>query len=142
MFSFLHKINSKKSSNNSRSTNNLNGLQADHPKAQNSKQSNKNADSSKDSHLTATSNLSPPIDLPKLKNEDNLLLPNHNHHHGSSTLSKFSLRKSFNLHQPAQPKSNFDRKSNLSLASFGSGYFTTGRRLDKKKSAASLGTLI
>ena len=37
-------------------------------------------------------------------------------------------------------KSRLDRKSNLSLASFGSGYFTTGRAYEhKKKSNSNLG---
>jgi hypothetical protein len=38
------------------------------------------------------------------------------------------------------PKNTFSRKSNLSLASIGSGYFTTGRFYEhKKRSSASLG---
>ena len=39
------------------------------------------------------------------------------------------------------PKSSFSRKSNLSLASLSSGYFTTGRFYDKKKSSPSLGEI-
>lgn len=38
--------------------------------------------------------------------------------------------------------SPFSRKSNLSLSSISSGYFTTGRFSDKKKASASLGAFL
>jgi hypothetical protein len=41
------------------------------------------------------------------------------------------------------PKSPFSRKTNLSLATFNSGYFTTGRFTDRKKNSSnSLGIFI
>ena len=132
MFSFLQKINSKKSSNTTASCNHLQATPADHLKS--SLPQNVKLNSS----LAATSSTLD-VDLAKFKNEDKSLMASKD---SGGSLSKFSLRKSFNLHQnnASLSKNNFDRKSHLSLASLGAGYFTTGRRFDKKKlSSTSLG---
>ena len=138
MFSFLQKINSKKAST---SCNQLQAPSNDHLKSSLPQNVKLNA---KDSHLSST--LDGSVDFNKYKNEDKSL--NGKNDGSAASLSKFSLRKSFNLHQSSNNsnnnnnnnKNNFERKSHLSLASLGSGYFTTGRRFDKKKlSSTSLG---
>jgi hypothetical protein len=136
MFSFLQKINSKKASS---SCNQLQLQPNDHLKSSLPQNSKLNA---KESHLTTSSTLDGVANLSKFKSEENSFMNDKDGKDGGAggSLSKFSLRKSFNLHQSNPSKNTFDRKSHLSLASLGSGYFTTGRRFDKKKpSANSLG---
>lgn len=136
MFSFLQKINSKKASS---SCNQLQLQPNDNLKSSLPQNAKLNA---KESHLTTSSTLDGVVNLSKFKSEENSLMNRKDGKDGGAggSLSKFSLRKSFNLHQSNPSKNTFDRKSHLSLASLGSGYFTTGRRFDKKKpSATSLG---
>jgi DNA-binding helix-hairpin-helix protein with protein kinase domain len=143
MFSFLQKINSKKASTSCNQLQSPSTPSNDHLKSSLPQNVKLNA---KDSHLSST--LEGNVDFNKYKTEDKSL--NGKNDGSAVSLSKFSLRKSFNLHQSSnsnnnnnnsnQSKNNFERKSHLSLASLGSGYFTTGRRFDKKKlSSTSLG---
>jgi hypothetical protein len=57
----------------------------------------------------------------------------YNHHHNQQDIES----------KPTKSSSRFSRKSNMSLTSLGSGYFTTGRFYEhKKKSNGSIGTFL
>ena len=121
MFSFLQKINPKKHHNG----------HSDHK----SNKDNKGKDT------ISTSSTLEAVDINTLDqiNNNNNAKQDNNNNVNDNINTTFSLRSKTNNQQAKSPKTHFSRKSNLSLASLSSGYFTTGR-FDKKKAAASLGT--
>ena len=120
MFSFLQKINPKKHHNG----------HSDHK----SNKDNKGKDT------ISTSSTLEAVDINTLDQINNNNAKQDNNNLNDNINTTFSLRSKTNNQQAKSPKTHFSRKSNLSLASLSSGYFTTGR-FDKKKAAASLGTL-
>lgn len=117
MFSFLQKINPKKHHNG----------HSDHK----SNKENKGKDTISTSSTLEAVDINTLDQINKNKQDNNDI-------NNDSLNTQFSLRSKANNQQAKSPKTHFSRKSNLSLASLSSGYFTTGR-FDKKKSAASLG---
>jgi hypothetical protein len=131
MFSFLHKINSKKNQIEQKSS------LAKHkgPICSNSTL-----------EAVDLANVNTKINENKFNGSNNgffTVLRKHHKNNNNNNIDKDTDSSSNLNNNKVTPKSPFNRKTNLSLATFNSGYFTTGRFTDKKKNSSnSLGTIL
>jgi hypothetical protein len=136
MFSFLNKINSKKSQHQQQQlqSNALNGTKESNRKASKLKSSECFSSSSAfDANVENYEHHRPASIIQSNRRNGLLSLTLRN---GQSSLKPKYDEEEENQKQFQNTKSPFSRKANLSLASISSGYFTTGR-LDKKKQVTS-----
>jgi hypothetical protein len=134
MFSFLNKINSKKSQHqlHQSQSNTFNGTKESNRKLSKLKSSECFSSSSGlDANVENYEHHRPASIIQSNRRSGLLSLTLRNGLNSSSLKSKLNEEED-NQKEFQQTKSPFSRKANLSLASISSGYFTTGR-LDKKK---------
>ncbi len=143
MFSFLHKINHSKSKHSQEQKASLSNM----------KHKGALCSDSSTNTLEAVDLASPKAASNKLPSSNSGFLTftlRKHHFHKNNTSGSVDRNHTPDSTGPGKcetsgAKSPFNRKSNLSLASFNSGYFTTGRFSDRKSkhanSSASLGTI-
>jgi len=138
MFSFLNKINSKKSQNHQSSLQS-NGTKESNRKISKLKSSECFSSSSGlDANIENYEHHRPASIIQNTRRNGLLSLTLRNGQNSNSLKPKYDEEEEIQK-QCQHTKSPFSRKANLSLASISSGYFTTGRLDKKKQVTTSLG---